>query len=103
MFKESPMTRTKILLALSVGIVLLATPAWADFRMERHLALEPGGTFTLSADVGAMTLTGDSTSGVTVTVTSRRDDFEHLFDRNFEETRGRREFTGRDRGTGPNV
>ena len=44
------MTRTKILLALSVGIVLLATPAWADFRMERRLALEPGGTFTL--DVG---------------------------------------------------
>ena len=31
-------------------IVLLATPAWADFKMERRLALEPGGTFTL--DVG---------------------------------------------------
>ncbi len=49
------MTRMKILLALSVGIVLLATPAWADFKMERRLALEPGGTFTLESDVGAVT------------------------------------------------
>ena len=101
MFKESPMTRTKILLALSVGIVLLATPAWADFRMERHLALEPGGTFTLSADVGAMTLTGDSTSGVTVTVTSRRDDFEQLFDLHFEESAGRASVTVKRRGSWP--
>ena len=95
------MTRTKILLALSVGIVLLATPAWADFRMERHLALEPGGTFTLSADVGAMTLTGDSTSGVTVTVTSRRDDFEQLFDLHFEESAGRASVTVKRRGSWP--
>jgi hypothetical protein len=80
------MTRTKMLLALAVGISFLATPAWADFKTERRLALAPGGTFTLNADVGAVTLTGDSTSGATVTVTSRRDDFDQLFDLSFEES-----------------
>ena len=92
------MTRSKILLALSVGIVLLATPAWADFKMERRLALEPGGTFTLSADVGGITLTGDSSSGAVVTITSRRDDFEELFDLQFEETAGRATVTVKRRG-----
>jgi len=93
------MTRTKTLLALSVGIVLLATPAWADFRMERRLALEPGGMFTLDSHVGAVTLTGDSTSGATVTVTSRRDDFDELFDLQFEEAPGRVTVTVKRRGS----
>jgi hypothetical protein len=83
------MTRMKILLAVSVGAVLLATPAWADFKMERRLALEPGGTFTLESDVGGVIVSGDSTSGATVTITSRRDDFEKLFDLRFEETASR--------------
>jgi hypothetical protein len=86
--KEYVMMRTKILLALSVGIALVATPAWADFKMERRLALEPGGTFTLQSDVGGVTVSGDSTSGATVTLTSRRDDFEKLFDLRFEDTAG---------------
>jgi DUF4097 and DUF4098 domain-containing protein YvlB len=93
------MTRTKIFLALSVGIVLLATPAWADFKAERRLALEPGGTFTLNSDVGGLTLTGDSTSGAIVTVTSRRDDFDELFDLQFEETAGRATVTVKRRGS----
>ncbi len=54
--------------------------------MERRLALEPGGTFTLNADIGSVTLTGDSTSGAAVTVTSRRDDFDELFDLRFDES-----------------
>jgi putative adhesin len=82
------MTCTKTLFALAVGLLLLATPAWADFRTERRLALEPGGTFTLNADIGTVTLTGDSTSGALVTVTSRRDDFNELFDMRFDETSG---------------
>jgi DUF4097 and DUF4098 domain-containing protein YvlB len=93
------MTRTKILFALSVGIVLLATPAWADFKMERRLALEPGGTFILNSEVGGVTLTGDSTSGAIVTVTSRRDDFDQLFDLQFEETAGRAAVTVKRRGS----
>jgi DUF4097 and DUF4098 domain-containing protein YvlB len=93
------MTRIKILLALSVGLVLLATPARADFKSERRLALAPGGTFTLDADVGAVTLTGDSTSGATVTVTSRRDDFNELYDMQFDEKAGSVTVTVKRRGS----
>jgi DUF4097 and DUF4098 domain-containing protein YvlB len=92
------MTRTKTLFALAVGLVLVGTPAWADFKTERRLALEPGGTFTLSADVGAVTLTGDSTSGVTVTVTSRKDDFNEVFDLRFDEGPGGVTVTAKRRG-----
>jgi DUF4097 and DUF4098 domain-containing protein YvlB len=92
------MTRTKILLALLVGLALLATPAWADFKTERRLALEPGGAFTLESDVGSVTLTGDSTPGAIVSVTSRRDDFDKLFDLRFDESEGRVTVTVKRRG-----
>lgn len=92
------MNRTKILLTLTVGVVLLSTPAWADYKMERRLALEPGGTFTLVSDVGGITVTGDSTSGATVTITSGRDDFEELFDLRFEEAAGRASVSIKRRG-----
>jgi DUF4097 and DUF4098 domain-containing protein YvlB len=92
------MTRTKILVALTVGIVLISAPAWADFKTERRLALEPGGAFTLESDVGSVTLTGDSSSGAIVTITSRRDDFDELFDLRFEETAGRATVTIKRRG-----
>lgn len=92
------MTRTKTLFALAVGLVLAGTPAWADFRTERRLALEPGRTFTLNADVGSVTLTGDSTSGAMVTVTSRRDDFNEMFDLRFDEGPGGVTVTAKRRG-----
>jgi hypothetical protein len=82
------MNRKNMLCALAAGLTLLATPAWADFKAERRLALEPGGTFTLNSDIGTVTLTGDSSSGATVTVTSGRDDFDQLFDLRFDETPG---------------
>jgi hypothetical protein len=83
------MTRTKTLLVLFVGIALFETSIRADFKTERRLALEPGGTFTLDSDVGEVSLTGDSTSGVMVTVTSDREDFEDVYDLRFEESAGR--------------
>src|SRR4030095_2305469 len=54
--------------------------------MDRHLALEPGGTFAIDSDTGAIALSGDSTSGATVTVTSRRDDFNEIYDLRFDES-----------------
>ena len=93
------MTRTKTLLALAVGISFLASPAWADFKTERRLALEPGGTFALDSDIGTVTLTGDSTSGAVVTVTSRKDDFNDLFDVQFNETPGAVTVTVKRRGS----
>ena len=93
------MPRMKNLLSLTVGILLLSASAWADYRTERRLALEPGGTFTLVSDVAGVTLTGDSASGAIVTITSRRDDFEELFDLQFEETAGRATVTVKRRGS----
>jgi hypothetical protein len=43
--------RAKILTVL-VGLLLTAAPASADYKLERTLALQPGGTFTLETDVG---------------------------------------------------
>ncbi len=83
------MKRAKVLLLLLVGMAFLEASIRADFRTERRLALEPGGTFSLDSDVGGVTLTGDSTAGVTVTVTSDREDFDDFYDLRFEESAGR--------------
>lgn len=83
------MKRAKVLLLLLVGMSLLEASIRADFKTERRLALEPGGTFSLDSDVGGVTVTGDSSSGVVVTVTSDRDDFNDLYDLRFEESAGR--------------
>lgn len=78
--------RTAILAAVTWAIVFAAAPAWADFNLERRLALDPGKRFTLDTAVGTVTLTGDSRSGAMVTVTARRDDFDQRFDFQFEES-----------------
>jgi len=73
--------RTAVTLFLVLG--LSATSAWADFKRERTLMLEPGGVFTLDSDIGEVVLTGGSTSGARVVVTSDRDldrDFDFAFD-----------------------
>ena len=41
------------ILVLSMAFGLVATAAWADFKLERTLALEPGGSFVLETDIGS--------------------------------------------------
>jgi DUF4097 and DUF4098 domain-containing protein YvlB len=77
------MNRTIRVVVLPLMFVLAATSAWADFKREHTLKLEPGGAFTLESDVGDVVLTGGSASGARVVVTSDRDldsDFEFTFD-----------------------
>lgn len=77
------MNRMAIATAFWLVIGLSATPAWADFKIERALKLAPGGSFTLEADIGSVVLTGESTSGARVLVTSDVDldrDFDVAFD-----------------------
>ena len=71
--------RTQILV-LSMAFGLVATVAWADFKLERALALEPGGSFVLETDIGDVVLTGEASSGARVLVTS---------DENLDQTRFR--------------
>ena len=77
------LNRTKIVGALCLSLCLIATSAWADFKRERTLTLEPGGTFILESDIGDVVLTGGSASGAQVVVTSDHDldrDFDFIFD-----------------------
>src|SRR5512145_1900438 len=77
------MNRTKIVVTLCLAAGLTATSAWADFKIERPLTLEPGGTFILESDIGDVALTGESVSGARVVVTSDKDldrDFDFSFD-----------------------
>jgi hypothetical protein len=90
--------RRPSLVALTVLIALTAVPAFAEFRLERRLALEPNGTFTLDTQGGSVVLTGDSPSGALVTITSRRDDLDRYFDFQFDERPGAVSVTVRRRG-----
>jgi DUF4097 and DUF4098 domain-containing protein YvlB len=61
-----------------------ARQASGEFRLERQFPLDRGGTFALDSAAGRVDVVGDSPSGVSVTVTSNREDtdkrFEFLFD-----------------------
>ncbi len=70
---------------LTALVLAAALPAAAEFRLERELALAPGGRFVLDADAGAIELRGAERSGARVVVTSPRDDIEEHFRFSFEE------------------
>jgi len=68
--------------------LLILTPlvAQADFRLEKKLAFESGGTFRLDTDSGSVSVTGTSGGDAEVVITSRRDDIEERFDFSFDES-----------------
>jgi DUF4097 and DUF4098 domain-containing protein YvlB len=68
-----------------VVLVLAAGPALAETRLEKTLKLEPGGEFRLETDIGRVTVTGTSSPGVRLVVTSRRDDLNDLLTFRYEE------------------
>ena len=68
-----------------VGLVVATGPAFAETRLEKTLKLEPGGEFRLETDIGRVTVTGTSSSGVRLVVTSRRDDINDLLSFRYEE------------------
>ena len=83
------LTRITVGYCAAVGVLLAlatAAPVLADYRVEKELALSPGGEFRLRADSGRLTVRGTSRKGARVVVTSRSDDFEDRFDLRFEET-----------------
>lgn len=86
-------------LGVAAFMLFLVTPAAADFRVERQLRLAPGGVFTLETFAGSVSVVGDSPSGVTVNVTSTRDDIERRVDLRMNEESGRVAVTMKRRGT----
>ncbi len=88
-FRRCTLTRITVCRCLAIVVLLAlatAAPVGADYRVEKELALSPGGEFTLRTDSGRLTVRGTSRRNARVVVTSRNDDFEDRFDLTFEET-----------------
>jgi len=60
-------------LGLAGGLLLLAAPAAADFRLEKRLALSPGGELLVETAGGSVTVTPGSGDGALVVITSESD------------------------------
>jgi hypothetical protein len=87
-------------LLTGVGIVALGSSAWAEFRIEKSLKLQPKGRFELDSDQGSVTVTGETAAGARVVITANRDDIQDLFDFDFEEGPGLARVTCRRRHWG---
>jgi hypothetical protein len=82
------MKKLSILLLAALVTPAFAALADASSRIEKTLKLEPNGRFVLESDVGSVTLTGASSSGARVVITSDRYDLESRYDISFEENPG---------------
>jgi hypothetical protein len=82
------MRKLNIALLAALVIAAIVPLAQARSRIEKNLKLEPRGRFVLESEVGSVTLTGTSSSGAHVVITSSREDLESLYDINFEEGSG---------------
>src|SRR5262245_60471741 len=71
--------------ASTLSLLFGSSPASAEFRLQRQLALSPGQTLTVDARSASVTLTGDSSSGAIVTLISARSDFDRRFDVDFNQ------------------
>lgn len=75
--------RALIVMVAVLGLMAAALPALADSRIEKDLALQPGGRFTLESEAGSVTVTGASRSGAHIVVTSDRGDLNDELEFNF--------------------
>src|SRR5262245_59726265 len=66
---------------------LYALPAMADTRIEKNLKLGSGGKLTIHSDAGSIEITGSSSSGAQLVLTSDKDqaDFDSRFNFKSEE------------------
>lgn len=81
-----------VILAFAVPLLLRA-----DYRVEKHLRLDPGGRLVVDSSEGSVTVTGSTESGARVIVTANRDDIDQLFDFSYEENAGQVRITARRR------
>jgi hypothetical protein len=82
-----------------VAALIAAAPARGDFRLEKQLALAPGGELVVDVQGGAVTVTGGAGEGATILVTSRRDDVDERFTFDFTAEPGRVEVKSKRRGS----
>jgi hypothetical protein len=80
--------------------LLLPAPALADFRLEKRLALAPGGELLVETAGGSVTVTGGAAEGASIVITSERDRaaVEERYTFDFNSSAGRAEVINRRRG-----
>jgi DUF4097 and DUF4098 domain-containing protein YvlB len=84
---KSPANRAALAFAAAC-LIASAGAARAESRLEKNLKLEPGGSFTLKTDVGAVRIRGTGQSGARIVVTSKREDLDEIFRFSFDEGSG---------------
>lgn len=84
------MTRRFSLVTPVILLLLAASsrPTATGGRIEKTLALEPGGRFVLSSPAGSVSVTGSSTPGAHIVVTSDKGDVSSRYGFRFEEQKG---------------
>ncbi|MEO8197595.1 MAG: hypothetical protein ABI689_12845 [Thermoanaerobaculia bacterium] len=71
------------LAALGLSLTL-APAAWAgEFRLEKHLPIAAGGSFTIASEAGGIDIRGGDGTEAVVVVTSNREDFAEVFNLRF--------------------
>src|ERR1700688_2841734 len=75
-------------LGAAVLVAGTAVPAQAAVRIEKHLALAPGGRLIVSTEIGSVVVRGDAASGAAVVVASDRDDLDRDYEMTFAATPG---------------
>jgi hypothetical protein len=74
--------------SLVAALWMLTLPLSAESRMEKSLRLDAGGRLSIDTDMGSVTVTGNSTAGVRMVVTSRRRAVDDLLRFDFREDPG---------------
>jgi len=82
------MLSTRAIVFAGLAAALATAPLLAENRLEKDLALEPGGTFSIETDAGKVTLTGSNDSGVHILVTSKHKDLDEILTFRFNESAG---------------
>ncbi len=70
----------------ALALLLVAAPALAGDRVERELALDPGGRLVVETDGGSITVTGGNRSGARVVITARDEEDLDRYKLSFEES-----------------
>ena len=69
-----------------LGLLLtLAPAAWAgEYRLEKHLPIAAGGSFSIASEAGGIDVRGGNGTEAVVVVTSNREDFAEIYNLRFE-------------------
>jgi len=86
--------------AAFVAAALAPVPAQGATRIEKHLALAPGGQLIVKSDIGSVVVRGDAASGAAVVLTADRDDLEKDYEITFAAAPGQARVIVKRRGGG---